>query len=121
MPVGKSSSSGMMALYIPMQPSSKTPMMDLRRRRSSAIRFATDRAFGGSAVRESGRTWLVLSLTVPVVSQDWRPSQKNSSVKSSLHKVEYFTPALVREPLRFNMPTSPGHVPLQLATVRIGA
>src|SRR5665213_4080585 len=29
-------------------------------------------------------------------------------------------PALVIEALRFNMPTNPGQVPLQLATVRIG-
>ena len=36
---------------------------------------------------------------------------KNSSVKSSLQSVEYFTPALVSEPLRLSMPTSPGHVP----------
>ncbi len=27
---------------------------------------------------------------------------------------------MVREPFRFNMPTRPGQVPLQLATVRIG-
>ena len=29
-------------------------------------------------------------------------------------------PALVSEPLRFSIPTSPGQVPLQLASVRIG-
>jgi len=29
-------------------------------------------------------------------------------------------PALVRPALRFNMPTRPGHWPLQLATVRMG-
>ena len=34
--------------------------------------------------------------------------------------VEYSTPALVNEPFRFNIPTSPGHVPDQFATVRIG-
>ena len=45
---------------------------------------------------------------------------KNSSVKSSLHSVEYRTPALARLPLRFSMPTRPGHWPLQLATVRMG-
>ena len=44
----------------------------------------------------------------------------SSSVKSSLQRVEYFTPALVSEPLRLSMPTSPGQVPDQLATVRIG-
>ena len=41
-------------------------------------------------------------------------------MKSSLQSVEYFTPALVSEPLRLSMPTRPGHVPDQLATVRIG-
>ena len=45
---------------------------------------------------------------------------KNSSVKSSLHSVEYGTPALVSEPLRLSIPTSPGQVPLQLARVRMG-
>ena len=37
--------------------------------------------------------------------------RKPASVKSSLHSVEYFTPALVSEPLRLSMPTRPGHVP----------
>ena len=32
----------------------------------------------------------------------------------------YFTPAFVSEPLRLSMPTRPGHVPDQLASVRIG-
>ena len=41
-------------------------------------------------------------------------------MKSSLQSVEYLTPALVSEPLRLSMPTSPGQVPDQLATVRIG-
>src|SRR4029077_6549070 len=49
-----------------------------------------------------------------------RPSSKNGSLKFSLHKELYRMPALVIDPFRFNMPTNPGQVPLQLATVRIG-
>ena len=41
-------------------------------------------------------------------------------MKSSLQMVEYSTPALVSEPLRLSIPTSPGQVPDQLAAVRIG-
>ena len=40
--------------------------------------------------------------------------------KSSLQMVLYLTPILVRQPFRLSMPTSPGHCPDQLATVRIG-
>jgi hypothetical protein len=58
--------------------------------------------------------------TTPVSSQAARPFTKKGSVKSSLQRVEYLTPALVREPFRFSMPTSPGQRPLQLATVRTG-
>src|SRR6185437_8122698 len=68
----------------------------------------------------SGFTWLILCLISPVFSQVCSDFLKNGSVKSSDHMVEYFTPALVSEPLRFSMPTSPGQVPDQLATVRIG-
>ena len=44
-----------------------------------------------------------------------------SSSKSSLQIVLYGMPALVSDPFRFSMPTRPGHWPLQLASVRIGA
>jgi hypothetical protein len=111
----------MMALYMPMQPSSKMPMMDFRRRRSSAIFLASARAFGGTVPRASDLTWAVRCLTAPVLSQVARLPRKKSSVKSALQRVEYFTPALVSEPLRLSMPTRPGAVPDQLATVRIGA
>src|SRR5262245_52553927 len=35
-------------------------------------------------------------------------------------RLEYFTPALVSEPLRLRRPTRPGQVPDQFASVRIG-
>ena len=44
----------MMALYMPMQPSSKTPMIDLLSRRPAAIRRATARARAGTAARGQG-------------------------------------------------------------------
>ncbi len=110
----------MMALNMPMQPSSKTPMMDLRRRRSAATCRAIARALAGTRALASGRTWLAACRTTPVLSQPARFFRKKSSVKSALQSVEYFTPALVREPLRLSMPTSPGAVPDQLATVRMG-
>ena len=48
----------MMALYMPMQPSSKMPMMALLRRSSPARRAPSSSACGGSLQAESGRTWL---------------------------------------------------------------
>ena len=117
-----SSSSGMMALYMPMQPSSKTPMMAFSRASCSARALPTACASAdGTSTFFSGVTWSVRVLDRRLCRASGAgPSTKNSSVKSSLHRVEYFTPALVSEPLRLSMPTSPGHVPDQLATVRIG-
>ena len=58
-PVGCSSSSGMMALYMPMQPSSKTPMIALSRRRSPAeARADLLGLLPGAWNASSGRTWL---------------------------------------------------------------
>ena len=59
-PVGCSSSSGMMALYMPMQPSSKTPMMALFDRSSSREFLpAADGRRRQICNAVSGRTWLV--------------------------------------------------------------
>src|SRR5213076_1836700 len=85
-----------------------------------AICFATAFAFAGTAAFASGFTCAVRCWHAPVFSHVESPFRKYSSVKSSLQSVEYFTPALVSEPLRLSMPTRPGQVPDQLATVRIG-
>ena len=57
---------------------------------------------------------------MPSPSHCRRPSRKYLSVNFSLHNVLYSTPIFVSEPFRFSIPTRPGHVPLQLATVKIG-
>ena len=110
----------MMALYMPMQPSSKTPMIALPRRNSPASRLPSSSALAGSWNWLSARAWLTSCCTVSPASHLRKPLRKNSSVKSSLHNVLYVMPALVIDAFRFSMPTSPGHWPLQLATVRIG-
>ena len=100
----------MMALYMPMQPSSKTPMMALSRRSSPASRLPSllglrrQLELAQAAARGSGRA----APSRPPASVR-RPLRKNSSVKSSLHSVLYGTPALVSEAFRFSMPTRPGH------------
>ena len=66
----------MMALYIPMQPSSKMPIMDFRRRRSSAIFFAIARAFGGTDALASGLTCAVWCVATPVESHAFKPVRK---------------------------------------------
>ena len=110
----------MMALYMPMQPSSKMPMMAFSRASRWARALPRFRSAEGILTFLSGVTCLVGCRTSPLRSQRCRPSTKNSSVKSSLQSVEYFFPALVSEAFRLSMPTRPGHVPDQLATVRIG-
>ncbi len=114
----------MMPLYIPMHPSSKIPMMACRSRRSrpsSAPRVAaTWRApphFSGS----NGRTWLRSWSMRPSVSHCASARRANASSNASLQTVLYGMPAFVSDPFRFSMPTRPGHWPLQLASVRIGA
>ena len=100
----------MMALYMPMQPSSKMPMIALSRcssRRQAAAQFLGLRRqleLAQRARRGSHRA----SPSRPA-SHLRRPLRKNSSVKSSLHSVLYVTPALVSDPFRFSMPTRPGH------------
>ena len=53
-------------------------------------------------------------------SHCFNPFSKKASSKFSLQSELYFTPAFVSEPFKFSIPTSPGHWPLQFATVSIG-
>ena len=103
-----------------MQPSSNTPMIALPSRSRRAAAWPSRTSAGGSLSRSRLRTWLWSCVTPPSPSHCRRPLRKYLSVKFSLHNVLYATPILVSEPFRFSMPTRPGHVPLQLATVRIG-
>jgi hypothetical protein len=70
--------------------------------------------------RGYNRRGLALENVSEAARSDCRRSRKYASEKFSLHKVLYRTPALVRQPLRFSIPTKPGHCPLQLARVRMG-
>ena len=110
----------MIALYIPMQPSSKTPMIERRSRRSAAMLPARTLALAGTEEGSNGRTCGVGWRTDPVSSHVPSRLRKASSSNVSLQRVECRTPALAREALRLRSPTSPGQVPDQLATVRIG-
>ena len=112
-----------MALYMPMQPSSKTPMMALSRRNCAGQARAdcfSVRPGSCELGRAGGRGW-----------RRARPAARPSHARRPAQKVlvgEVLAPeravaarpALVSEPLRFSMPTRPGHSPLQFATVRIG-
>ena len=49
----------------------------------------------------------------------FRPAIWSAGLECYLAEL-YVTPALVSEPFKFSRPTSPGHSPLQLATVRMG-
>jgi hypothetical protein len=87
MPSGLSSSSSKIALYMPMQPSSKTPMMALSVR--SWWASARPRSTSGPAASAGrSRTWLVSWTSSPVSSQVRSPSRAQSSVKSALHSTE---------------------------------
>ena len=114
----------MMALYMPMQPSSNTPMIAFsalnRRANSLPVAMASANSWASSLLGWNSRTWDVSCLTLPLASQR-RSSRRNGlSSNVSLHSEENAMPARVMEPLRLSIPTRPGHVPLQLATVRIG-
>jgi hypothetical protein len=109
----------MMALYMPMQPSSKTPMMALSRRNSAARRAPVSSARGGSLQAASGRTWLTSCRTgSPPAIGAGREKEIVGEILAPQSGIG--TPALVSEPFRFSIPTRPGHSPLQLATVRMG-
>ena len=82
------------------------------RPRELDLRAAADVAEGMHVARVVGQ----LAGLEPVC----RHPRAQSSVKSSLHSVEWRTPALVRLAVRLSIPTSPGNSPLQLATSRIG-
>ena len=111
----------MMALYIPMQPSSKTPRIALSRWRLAASLLASLHGTGRADWNAlKGRTWLVSCAQRFAMQPPAETLRKKSSVKSRSTASCNFTPALVSDPLRFSMPTRPGHSPLQLATVRMG-
>jgi len=118
--MGFNSSSWMMALYMPMQPSSRIPMMALCCLSWAARASPRRRSAAGISTFLSGRTWLVSCLTRPFSNHLRRARRNSGAAKSSAQRVEYFLPALVSEAFRLSIPTSPGHVPDQLATVRIG-
>ncbi len=77
----------MMALYMPMQPSSKTPMIAFSSRscRASAVPSSVSGSFGSGG---RGRTWLLSWVSSPVSSQVRSPSRAQVSVKSGLHRTE---------------------------------
>jgi hypothetical protein len=110
----------MIALYIPMQPSSNTPMIAFPERKRRAIFSPYFRAAEGILTSLNFKTCEVSCFTFPFWSHSRRFLIKNLSLKSSLQRVLYFTPALVRLPFKFSNPTKPGHVPLQFAAVSIG-
>ena len=87
MPRGFSISSSMIALYMPMQPSSKMPMMALSRWSCSAS--ARPSSTSGVVGREGrGRTWEASCSIVPVSSQVAIPSRNQASVPSTVHRLE---------------------------------
>src|SRR5437667_384304 len=110
----------MIALYIPMHPSSNTPRIAFPERKRRAIFSPYFLAAEGILTSLNFTTCEVSCFTFPFWSHSPRFLTKNLSLKSSLQRVLYFTPALVRIPFRFSKPTIPGHVPLQFAVVSIG-
>ena len=78
-PVGCSSSSGMMALNMPMQPSSKTPMMALSALELSAqaLRRVLHRR-PGSFTWLKWRTWVVSCSTAPAVEPRAQAASENT-------------------------------------------
>src|SRR6478672_10091101 len=95
-------------------------MVAFPERRRRAIFSADLRGEAGILTSLNFTTCEVSCLTFPFSSHCRRFLVKNLSLNSSLQRLEYFTLALVRLPFKFSKPTKPGHVPLQLATVRIG-
>ena len=87
MPIGFSSSSSMIALYMPMQPSSKTPMIALSRSSWSA-RARPRSACGPAGSAGESVTWAASCSIAPVSSHCRIPSRNHWSVKSTLQIVE---------------------------------
>ena len=77
----------MIALYIPMQPSSKTPMRAFFSRSCAAIPAPICSSFPGSFTAATGTTWLVSWRTLPVASHDSRWRWKAALAKSSAQSV----------------------------------
>src|ERR1700759_5060714 len=109
-----------MALYMPMQPSSKIPMIAFSDSNRRAIFSPALRDETGTLASLNFRTCEESCLTFPSLSHSRSFFVKGLSVNSSLQRVLYLTPALVSDPFKFSKPTNPGQVPLQLATVNIG-
>src|ERR1700723_3157176 len=90
----------MMALYMPTQPSSKTPRMALRVLRPWASNAPNSRSALGRTDKSSSCTWLKSCSIACPLSHCRRPLRKNSSLKSLLHRVLKVTPPLCRQPFR---------------------
>ena len=117
------SSSGTIALNIPMQPSSKTPRIawSLRSCSPSAMPRARSASKLAPNVRSStARAWLLSWSIRPLSSHRRSALRAKPSSKSSLQIELYGIPAFVSEALTLSIPTRPGHSPLQFASVRIG-
>src|SRR3984893_516915 len=110
----------MIALYIPIQPSSKIPMIAFSSWSFRAIFSPNFLDAPGTFVSLYFTTCEASCFTFPSSSHSRSFRVKYLSLNSSLQRVLYCTPAFVRLPFRFNNPTKPGQVPLQFATVRIG-
>ncbi len=80
--------SGMMALNIPMQPSSNTPMIAFPSRSCAASCLPSFAARAGTFTFSIGRACDVSCVMRPVFSHCRSFARKNASVKSSLHSVE---------------------------------
>ncbi len=87
MPRPLSSSSSKIALYMPMQPSSKTPMIAFSRRSWAAS--ASPSCFSALS-GSSGSAWTCESSCsiVPVVTHDRIASWNQASLPSTVHTVE---------------------------------
>ena len=109
----------MIALYMPMQPSSKTPTMALSVSSCSASAMPSSRS-GESGSAGSGRTCASSWVIRPVRTHSRSPSVKNRSVKSTDQVVAYSRPILVSPAFSPSSPTRPGQVPSKLATVSNG-
>jgi hypothetical protein len=111
----------MMALYMPMQPSSKTPRIAMR---SAQSRRSPHRHAHGRASPERGwksrRTWRVVVDRGPRAATAQAPRKKASSNVLAPERA-YATPAFVSEPLRLRRPTRPGHVPAPVGDGEDGA
>ena len=98
----------MMALNIPMHPSSKTPMIALSRANASRSAMPSCCASRGVRVRTVNGRGSYRGRRAASLSHAFSRDRKYSSLKSSDHSDDYVTPALVIDPFRFSIPTKPG-------------